>query len=165
MKRLPLAALALIAASPLAAQEPAPRAPMTEMEKLQYQRDQQLFLDRLASDPQWHETEGGVLWRRISGDGSGQHPTVADTVMIHYTGMLIDGTVFDSTATRGFPATFPLGRLIKAWQVAIPEAGVGDTIEIAVPASMGYGTKGAGPIPGGATLLFTVQLIGIAIPE
>ena len=59
------------------------------------------------------------------------------------------------------PATFPLGRLIPAWQETIPLMGVGDTIEIAVPADMGYGARGKGPIPGGATLLFKVELIDI----
>ncbi len=69
--------------------------------------------------------------------------------------------MFDSSYARGEPATFPLGRLIPGWQVAIPQMGVGDTIEIAVPADLGYGPVGKGPIPGGATLLFKVELIGI----
>jgi FKBP-type peptidyl-prolyl cis-trans isomerase len=59
------------------------------------------------------------------------------------------------------PEAFPLNRLVKAWQMAIPEMGVGDTIEIAAPADLAYGPRGKGPIPGGATLLFTVQLLGI----
>ena len=80
---------------------------------------------------------------------------------VHYAGTFIDGETFDSSFDRGEPATFPLGRLIKGWQLAIPKMGVGDTIEIAVPADMGYGPKGKGPIPGGATLLFKVELIDI----
>ena len=59
------------------------------------------------------------------------------------------------------PATFPLGRLIRAWQLAVPQMGVGDTIEIAVPSDLGYGPQGGGPIPGGATLLFKIELLGI----
>ena len=81
---------------------------------------------------------------------------------VHYAGTFIDGETFDSSFERGEPATFPLGRLIKAWQMAIPEMGVGDTIEIAAPADLAYGAGGKGPIPGGATLLFTVKLIGIS---
>ena len=61
----------------------------------------------------------------------------------------------------GDPVSFPLGRLIRAWQLAIPQAGVGDTLELAIPASLAYGPKGSGPIPGGATLLFKIELLGI----
>lgn len=109
----------------------------------------------------WGWLEGGVLWRRIAGDGVGERPTVNDTVALHYAGTLIDGTEFDSSYTRAQPAIFPLRRLIRAWQLAVPMMAVGDTIEIAVPASMGYGTAGSGPIPGGATLLFKIELLAI----
>ena len=63
---------------------------------------------------------GGLKWRRLAGDGSGPKPTVEDTVTVHYAGRLLDGTQFDSSYDRGEPATFPLGRLVKAWQLAIP---------------------------------------------
>ena len=92
---------------------------------------------------------------------TGTTPTAADTVRVHYHGTLRDGTVFDSSVDRGEPATFPLGRLVKAWQMAIPQMGVADTIEIATPADLAYGPAGKGPIPGGATLLFTVKLLAI----
>ena len=84
---------------------------------------------------------------------------------VQYEGKFTDGSVFDSSYQRGEPATFPLGRLIPAWQETIPLMGVGDTIEIAVPADMGYGPKGKVPIPGGATLLFTVELLGVEPAE
>src|SRR5690606_31269137 len=100
----------------------------------------------------WGWLPGGVLWRRVAGDGTGRHPTIDDTVKVHYAGTLVDGTEFDSSY-GGNPVSFPLRGLIRAWQLAIPQAGEGDTIEIAVPSSLGYGPKGAGPIPGGATLL------------
>ena len=61
--------------------------------------------------------------------------------------------------------TAPLGRLIKGWQLAIPKMGVGDTIEVAIPAELAYGVEGKGPIPGGATLLFKVQLIDFEAAE
>jgi FKBP-type peptidyl-prolyl cis-trans isomerase FkpA len=101
-----------------------------------------------------------VLWRRVAGDGSGRHPSVNDVVTVHYTGSFADGSVFDSSE-GGEPATFPLGKLIPAWKLAIPQMGVGDTIEIAAPAGEAYGMKGKGPIPGGATLLFTVKLLKV----
>jgi FKBP-type peptidyl-prolyl cis-trans isomerase len=108
----------------------------------------------------WGWLPGGVLWRRVAGDGTGRHPTVADTVTVHYAGSLIDGTEFDSSHD-GNPVSFPLRGLIRAWQLAIPQAGIGDTIEIAVPSDLAYGSKGSGPIPGGATLLFKIELLGI----
>jgi FKBP-type peptidyl-prolyl cis-trans isomerase len=86
---------------------------------------------------------------------------VQDTVALHYAGTLIDGTEFDSSY-GGRPATFPLRQLIRAWQLAVPQMGVGDTIEIAVPSDLAYGPRGSGPIPGGATLLFKIELLGIA---
>jgi FKBP-type peptidyl-prolyl cis-trans isomerase len=122
---------------------------------------QQLALASLKPADGWRPLEGGLRWRRIAGNGSGKHPSVEDTVTLHYAGSLIDGTEFDSSYKRGEPATFPLDRLIKAWQLAVPQMGVGDTIEIAVPADLGYGPLGKGPIPGGATLLFKIELLGI----
>mgnify|MGYP000297723661 FL=1 len=128
---------------------------------LAWHNNQQLAIAELKQEDGWQVLPGGLKYRRLSGDGTGPRPTVADTVTVHYAGRLLDGTQFDSSYDRGEPATFPLGRLVKAWQLAIPEMGVGDTIEIAVPADMGYGPRGKGPIPGGATLLFKVELIDI----
>ena len=88
-------------------------------------------------------------------------PTLDDTVTLHYAGTFIDGAEFDSSYRRNEPATFPLRGLIRAWQLAVPMMAVGDTIEIAVPAAMGYGPVGRGPIPGGATLLFKIELLAI----
>lgn len=121
---------------------------------------QSALADRTYKDG-WRWMEGGLLWRRVKGDGTGARPTVRDTVTLHYAGTFVDGRSFDSSYDRGEPATFPLGALIPAWQMAVPQMGVGDTIEIAAPASIAYGTKGKGPIPGGATLLFTIELLGI----
>jgi len=110
----------------------------------------------------WYALDGGLLWRRVAGDGSGARPSVSDTVTVNYAGTFVDGRTFDSSYERGEPATFPLGGLVPAWRLAIPQMGVGDTIEIASPATLAYGTAGRGPIPGGATLLFTIELLGIA---
>ena len=124
-----------------------------------HNRQQAALAERAAQG--WYYLPGGVLWRQVAGDGSGRHPTVQDTVTLHYAGTLVDGTEFDSSYRGGRPATFPLGRLIRAWQLAVPQMGVGDTIEIAVPSDLGYGPQGGGPIPGGATLLFKIELLGI----
>lgn len=122
---------------------------------------QMLALAQLKASDGWQSLPGGLRWRRIKGDGAGKHPTVQDVVKIHYAGTLIDGTEFDSSFARGEPASFPLGALIPAWQMAVPMMGVGDTIEIASPSDLAYGPVGKGPIPGGATLLFKIELLGI----
>jgi FKBP-type peptidyl-prolyl cis-trans isomerase FkpA len=129
---------------------------------LAWHNAQQAALASLKPEDGWRALGGGLQWRRTAGDGTGARPTVADTVTVHYEGTLVDGTKFDSSWDRGEPATFPLARLVKAWQLAIPQAGVGDTIEIAVPADLGYGPRGKGPIPGNATLLFRIELLAIA---
>jgi FKBP-type peptidyl-prolyl cis-trans isomerase FkpA len=122
---------------------------------------QQIALASRQASEGWQWMEGGLLWRRVAGDGSGKHPTLNDTVTLHYAGTLVDGTEFDSSYRRNEPATFPLRALIRAWQMAVPQMGVGDTIEIAAPATLAYGPIGRGPIPGGATRLFKIELLGI----
>jgi FKBP-type peptidyl-prolyl cis-trans isomerase FkpA len=152
------AALFILMPADALAQDEAPAGPSQDAA---WHNAQQIALaSRQASDG-WQWMEGGLLWRRIAGDGSGEHPTVNDTVTLHYAGTLIDGTEFDSSYKRNQPATFPLRSLIRAWQLAVPQMGVGDTIEIALPATLGYGPIGRGPIPGGATLLFKIELLGI----
>lgn len=153
--RVFLLALALFAA-PAAAQTAPDRS-----QDIAWHNAQQAHLAGLRQADGWRYLPGGLKWRRIAGDGSGTKPSVADTVTVHYAGTFIDGTTFDSSFDRGEPATFPLSALIRAWQLAIPQMGVGDTIELAAPAALAYGSAGRGPIPGGATLLFKVQLLGI----
>ncbi|QZD90901.1 FKBP-type peptidyl-prolyl cis-trans isomerase [Qipengyuania aurantiaca] len=123
---------------------------------------QQAYLSGLKAEDGWRTMEGGLRWRYVEYAGSDEKPRLNDRVTVHYAGTFIDGETFDSSFDRGEPATFPLHRLVEAWQMAIPQMGVGDTIKIAAPADLAYGPKGKGPIPGGATLLFTVKLIGIA---
>jgi FKBP-type peptidyl-prolyl cis-trans isomerase FkpA len=150
---------ALIAGAAAVAQAPV-ASPPDRSQDMAWFSAQQLALAERAATPGWQMLEGGVLWRRIAGDGSGARPKPEDVVTVHYTGSFVDGAVFDSSE-GGEPATFPLGRLIPAWKTAIPQMGVGDTIELAAPATAAYGMTGKGQIPGGATLLFTVRLIDI----
>jgi FKBP-type peptidyl-prolyl cis-trans isomerase len=157
--RAALFVLALLAVPAAAQDGQTPAADHSQ--DIAWQNAQQAYLAGLKSADGWRYLPGGLKWRRIAGDGHGAHPTVDDVVTVHYAGAFTDGTTFDSSFDRGEPATFPLGRLIKAWQLAIPEMGVGDTIELAAPAMLAYGPVGKGPIPGGATLLFKVQLLGI----
>jgi FKBP-type peptidyl-prolyl cis-trans isomerase FkpA len=160
MKHITLAAAALAAviATPAIAQE---REDITQSSA--WFNRQQSALAELSPDQGWTTLQGGMRFRRVAGEGTGPGPTLRDIVTVHYSGRLTTGAVFDST-DGGDPATFPLRQLIEAWQVAIPYMGVGDTIEIALPAELGYGPRGAGPIPPGATLFFTIELVDVMVP-
>tara|TARA_B100000678_G_C18031631_1_gene430962 strand:- start:61 stop:540 length:480 start_codon:yes stop_codon:yes gene_type:complete len=157
--RLSLCLLALALPGAAIAQDA--DAPAQPAHDLAWHNNQQLAVAELQPEDGWQVLPGGLKYRRIAGDGTGPSPSVSDTVTVHYAGRLIDGTQFDSSYDRGEPATFPLGRLVKAWQLAIPEMGVGDTIELYAPADLAYGPVGKGPIPGNATLIFKVELLGI----
>ena len=160
-----LLAAALIAALPFGAvpalaQDEA-LAPDPNAQNPAWHAQQQLYLFGLKAEDGWYSAEGGLRWRWLKYLGSPKKPTLTDMITVHYEGKLLDGTVFDSSYARGEPATFPLGRLVEGWQVAIPNMGVGEIIEIAIPADLAYGPVGRGPIPGNATLVFKVELVGI----
>jgi FKBP-type peptidyl-prolyl cis-trans isomerase len=121
------------------------------------------FRNLNALDPAsgWRRTLSGLRYRKLSGNGRGPRPSATDTVTIHYVGRFIDGTEFDSSVARGAPATFPLPNLIRGWQEGVPLMSVGDRYEFAIPYTLAYGANGRGPIPGGATLVFTIDLLAI----
>ncbi len=96
--------------------------------------------------------------------GSGERPTAASTVRVNYEGKLLDGTVFDSSYTRGEPASFPLANVVPGWTEGLQLMPVGSKYRFWVPSQLGYGEAGTqgGPIGPNATLTFDVELIGIA---
>ncbi len=122
------------------------------------------FLTTTAKVPGVVALPSGVLYKLVSRAPSpGAQPTVADTVTINYEGKLISGSVFDSSYARNEPASFPLGRLISAWQQVIPLMHVGDEIVLYTPPTSAYGERDLSPdIPPNSTLIFRVQLLGIA---
>ena len=160
MNRVSIAvAVALAAGSPAFAQSGQPAPPQKDAD---WHNAQLLYLLNLKPSDGWQTTATGLRYRKVkSGPAGGAHPAATDTVTIHYAGKFIDGTEFDSSIARGEPATFPLPRLIKGWQEGVPLMAVGDTFEFAIPWSLAYGAKGKGPIPGGATLLFTIELFAV----
>ena len=107
-------------------------------------------------------TDSGLVFRSLK-DGSGPSPTAADTVRVHYRGTLPDGKEFDSSIKRGQPAEFPLNRVIKCWTEGVQRIKVGGKAKLTCPAAIAYGERGAGGvIPPNATLIFEVELLGIA---
>ncbi len=105
-------------------------------------------------------TPSGLQYEVIS-KGTGAKPKATDTVVVHYHGTLIDGTVFDSSRERGEPATFMVGGVIKGWIEALQLMSVGDKWKLYIPADLAYGPAARGKIPPNATLIFEVQLLSI----
>jgi FKBP-type peptidyl-prolyl cis-trans isomerase FkpA len=82
-------------------------------------------------------------------------------VSVHYHGTLRDGTVFDSSVDRGEPISFSLAGVIPCWTEGVQKMQVGGKAKLVCPSDIAYGDAGQGPIPGGATLVFEVELLGI----
>jgi len=102
------------------------------------------------------------LQYKVLKQGNGKKPTAKDTVMCHYEGFLIDGTVFDSSVQRGEPATFPLQQVIAGWTEGLQLMQEGAKYRFFIPYRLAYGEGGAGTaIPPYATLIFDVELIQV----
>lgn len=97
--------------------------------------------------------------------GTGASPTETDTVKVNYEGRLVDGTVFDSSYKRNQPATFPLKGVVKCWTEGLQTMKIGEKAQLTCPSEIAYGDQGRPPtIPGGATLIFDVELLEITKP-
>jgi len=105
-------------------------------------------------------TASGLQYKVLK-SGTGKTPKKEDTVKVHYTGTLIDGTKFDSSIDRGEPIEFPVGGVIPGWTEALLLMKEGDKWQLAIPAKIAYGENGQGPIPPNSTLLFDVELLGV----
>jgi FKBP-type peptidyl-prolyl cis-trans isomerase FkpA len=94
--------------------------------------------------------------------GKGARADSGATVSVHYTGYLADGTMFE-TSTKGTPIEFTLGqgRVVQGWDQGIPGMKVGGKRQLVIPPALGYGDMGQGPIPAGAIMIFTVELMGV----
>ena len=115
----------------------------------------------MPSDPQ--STPTGLQYV-INTEGTGRQPQRGETVIVHYTGWLTNGSKFDSSRDRSKPFEFRLGagEVIKGWDEGVGMMRIGETRTFVLPPSLGYGSRGAGGvIPPNATLVFRVELLGI----
>ncbi len=119
-------------------------------------------LAKAAAEKGAEVTPSGLVFRSLK-DGSGASPAATDVVKVHYRGTFPDGKEFDSSHSRGQPATFPLNRVIKCWTEGVQKIKVGGKAKLTCPSTIAYGERGTpgGPIPPNATLLFEVELLGI----
>lgn len=100
----------------------------------------------------------------VTKKGEGEQLKAGDNIIVNYTGLLTNGTKFDSSLDRGEPFSFPLGagRVIKGWDEGFAQLKVGDHATLIIPPSIGYGDRGAGGVIGpGATLIFIVEVLGV----
>ena len=119
------------------------------------------FLDKSAQEKGAQKTPSGLIIKMMR-PGNGPSPKETDRVKVNYEGRLINGTVFDSSYKRGQPAEFPLNGVIKCWTEGVQKMHVGEEAELICPSDIAYGDRGHPPtIPGGATLIFKVELLGI----
>lgn len=137
---------------------------LQQRRKAQLAESKKLGQDFLAANAKKEgvkELKGGVQYKVLE-EGDGESPEATDTVKVHYTGKLINGTMFDSSVERGEPATFRVGQVIKGWQMALQAMKVGDKWMLYIPSDLAYGSNGSpGAIGPNEVLIFEVELLAI----
>lgn len=120
------------------------------------------FLEKNSSRPEVVTTTSGLQYIVVK-QGNGIKPSLSSTVVTHYQGEFIDGTVFDSSRQRGAPATFPVKGVIKGWTEALQLMNQGSRWRLFIPSELAYGASGAGGgrIPPNATLIFDIELLEV----
>lgn len=119
------------------------------------------FLSENAKREGIKVTESGLQYEALT-EGNGATPVASDKVEVHYTGKLIDGTVFDSSVERGVPAMFGVTQVIPGWVEALQLMKEGDKWRLYIPSDLAYGSQGAGGIIGpNSTLIFDVELLRV----
>jgi FKBP-type peptidyl-prolyl cis-trans isomerase FkpA len=123
-----------------------------------------VYLAKCAAEPGAVKTESGMIITELKA-GDGPSPKATDTVKVHYRGRLTDGTEFDSSYKRNEPAQFPLNGVIKCWTEGVQRMKVGVKSTLVCPSDLAYGDQGRPSIPGGATLVFDIELLDIVPPK
>ncbi len=118
------------------------------------------YLDKAAAETGAVRTESGLVYRELRA-GTGDSPKASDRVKVQYRGTLVDGTEFDSSYRRNEPAEFPLTGVIKCWTEGVQMMKTGGKAMLVCPSDLAYGDQGRPSIPGGATLIFEIELLEI----
>ena len=131
------------------------------MAKREYIEANKRWLEEKAKETGGKCLTKGVMYKVIKqGETGGASPSPQSIVMVHYTGRTIDGRQFD-TSLGGVPLACHLRQLIEGWIIALQQMHVGDKWELYLPAEVGYGKLSQAGIPGGSTLVFEVELLGV----
>ena len=120
----------------------------------------QKYLAENGARPEVKTTSSGLQYEVLEA-GTGAQPAASDSVTVHYTGRLIDGTVFDSSVERGEPATFGVSQVIPGWVEALQMMKEGDKWRLHIPSNLAYGPQGVPGIGPNETLIFDVTLISV----
>ena len=118
------------------------------------------YLAKAATEAGALKTDSGLVYTELVA-GTGESPTAADTVKVNYRGTLTNGTEFDSSYARNEPAEFPLEGVIKCWTEGVQKMKVGGKARLVCPSDLAYGDGGNPTIPGGAALVFEIDLLEI----
>jgi FKBP-type peptidyl-prolyl cis-trans isomerase FkpA len=119
------------------------------------------YLAKAAAEPGAVKTPSGLIYREVKA-GEGASPAATDTVKVNYRGTLTSGTEFDSSYARNQPAQFALNGVIKCWTEGLQKMKAGGKAMLTCPSDIAYGDRGHPPIPGGATLIFEVELLEVS---
>ena len=118
------------------------------------------YLAKAAAEAGATKTESGLIYKELKA-GTGESPKATDTVKVNYRGTLVDGTEFDSSYKRNEPAQFPLNGVIRCWTEGLQKMKTGGKSILVCPSDLAYGDQGRPSIPGGATLIFEIELLEI----
>jgi len=118
------------------------------------------FMEQNAKNDSVVQTKSGLQYMVLT-EGTGAKPGPTDEVTVHYTGKLLDGTIFDSSVDRGEPATFPLNQVIPGWTEGLQLMSEGSKYRLFIPSELAYGSKGTQNILPNSTLIFDVELIKV----
>lgn len=135
---------------------------MAKNKKEEYKEQNLQFLEETASQEGVYKLPCGVLYKVLEQGAGTVSPQLSSVVTVHYRGTLINGREFDNSWKRSCPEAFRLNQVIEGWQQALQQMHVGDKWIVYIPYTLGYGNRPSGPIPAFSTLVFEVELLGIA---
>lgn len=127
----------------------------------EYKIANEIFLERKSEEEGITALDSGILMRQLEKGTGDRRPQLNSVVSVHYTGRLIDGTVFDTTDGQDIPACFRVREVIVGWQAALLRMHEGDRYEVFIPAKYGYGSMKLDDIPAWSTLCFEIELLRI----